>query len=151
MTKQTRLADRFWPVLRRLMRVHTALYRATDGRIGERIPGSPLILLLDHVGAKTGTKRTTPLAYMPWDGNFIVIGSKRGHPNDPAWVHNLRAHPDIEIQVGPDRIRVRARETGAGERLRLWAEAVRYYPAWGRYQQRTQREIPLIVLEPLRD
>jgi hypothetical protein len=65
MTEQLSLADRSWPVLGRLIRVHTALYRATGGRIGHRVPGSPLILLLDHVGARTGTRRTTPLAYMP--------------------------------------------------------------------------------------
>jgi len=147
MTGQLSLTDRSWPVLGRLTRVHVALYRATGGRIGHRVPRAPLVLLLDHVGARTGTRRTTPLAYMPSDGNFVVIGSKSGHPNDPAWVHNLRAHPDTEIQVGADRIRVRARQADAAERQRLWPEAVRYNPIWGRYQQRTQRVIPLIVLE----
>lgn len=148
MTEQLSLTDRSWPVLGRLARVHVALYRATGGRIGHRVPRAPLVLLLDHVGARTGTRRTTPLAYMPSDGNFVVVGSKSGHPNDPAWVHNLRAHPDTEIQVGPDRIRVRARQADAAERQELWPEAVRYNPVWGRYQRRTQRVIPLIILEP---
>ena len=147
MTRQLSLTDRSWPVLGRLTRVHTALYRATGGRIGHRVPRAPLVLLLDHVGARTGTRRTTPLAYMPSGENFVVVGSKSGHPNDPAWVHNLRTHPDTEIQVGPDRIRVRARQADAAERQRLWPQAVRYNPIWGRYQRRTQRVIPLIVLE----
>lgn len=151
MTRQLSLTDRSWPVLGRLTRVHTALYRATGGRIGHRVPRAPRVLLLDHVGARTGTRRTTPLAYMPSGGSFVVVGSKSGHPNDPAWVHNLRTHPDTEIQVGPDRIRVRARQADAAERERLWPEAVRYNPIWGRYQRRTQRVIPLIVLEPQRD
>lgn len=151
MTQQLSLTDRSWPVLSRLARVHTALYRATGGRIGHRVPLAPRILLLDHVGARTGTRRTTPLAYMPSDGNYVVVGSKGGHPDDPAWVHNLRTHPDTEIQVGADRIRVRARQADAGERQRLWPEAVRYNPAWGRYQRRTRRVIPLIVLEPRQD
>jgi F420H(2)-dependent quinone reductase len=151
MTRQLSLTDRSWPVLGRLTRVHTALYRATGGRIGHRVPRAPRVLLLDHVGARTGTRRTTPLAYMPSGGSFVVVGSKSGHPNDPAWVHNLRTQPDTEIQVGPDRIRVRARQADAAERKRLWPEAVRYNPIWGRYQRRTQRVIPLIVLEPQRD
>src|SRR5215472_10311707 len=120
MTRQLSLTDRSWPVLGRLTRVHTTLYRATGGRIGHRVPRAPRVLLLDHVGARTGTRRTTPLAYMPSGGSFVVVGSKSGHPNDPAWVHNLRTHPDTEIQVGPDRIRVRARQADAAERQRLW-------------------------------
>jgi F420H(2)-dependent quinone reductase len=148
MTEQPSLADRSWPLLARLMRVHTALYRATGGRIGHHVPGFPPILLLDHVGARSGMVRTTPLLYMPSGGSFVVVGSKGGHPNDPAWIHNLRAHPDTGIQVGPERIKVRAREAGADERPGLWADAVRYYPGWGRYQRRTRRVFPLVILEP---
>ena len=143
-----RLADRSWPLLRRLMRVHVALYRVTDGRIGRRMPGLPPMLLLEHVGAKTGKRYTTPLVYMEDGDDFVVVGSKGGHPQHPGWVHNLRAVPDAEVQVGARRIEVRAREATPDERRRLWPRVVAHNPRWGRYQQRTERTVPLVVLRP---
>jgi F420H(2)-dependent quinone reductase len=148
MAEQLSLSDRSWPLLGRLMQLHVALYRATGGRVGQHIPGLPPMLLLDHVGAKSGKRRTTPLAYMPHDGTFIVVGAKGGHPHNPGWIHNLRASPDTEIQVGPGKIEVRATEASPDERERLWPQAARYNPVWGRYQQRTQRTIPLVILTP---
>lgn len=141
------VADRSWPILSRLMRAHAALYRATDGRVGGRIPGLPSLLLLDHVGAKSGRRRTTPLVYMPHGDDFLVVASKGGHPRDPAWMHNLRANPDTEVQLGRDRIKVRAREASADEERELWPKASEYNPHWGRYRQRTDRRIPLVLLE----
>jgi len=130
------------------MRGHAAVYRATGGRIGGRLPGLPSLLLLDHVGAKSGRRRTTPLVYMADGENFLIVASKGGHPSDPAWFHNLRAHPDTEVQTGGVRLKVRAREADAGERRRLWPTASQYNPHWERYRQRTDREIPLVLLEP---
>ena len=130
------------------MRGHTAIYRATGGRVGARIPGLPPILLLDHVGAKSGRLRTTPLVYMPDGDDLLVVASKGGHPRDPAWMHNLRSHPETEVQVGSRRLKVRAREAAPEERRRLWPKAATYNPPWGRYQERTSREIPLVLLEP---
>jgi len=109
------------------------------------------VLLLDHVGAKSGERRITPLAYVPHEGTFIVADAKGGHPHDPGWVHNLRASPNTEIQVGPGKIKVHAAEAGPDERERLWPQAARYNPAWGQYQQRTQRAIPLVILTPRRE
>jgi F420H(2)-dependent quinone reductase len=129
------------------MRGHAAVYRATGGRVGGRIPGLPSLLLLDHVGARSGKRRTTPLVYMPVGDDFLVVASKGGHPRDPGWVHNLRANPETEIQIRRERIPVRAREAGAEERERLWPRAAEYNPAWGQYRKRTSREIPLVVLE----
>jgi deazaflavin-dependent oxidoreductase (nitroreductase family) len=143
-----RVADSSWPVLRRLMRAHTALYRASGGRLGRKVPGLPPMLLLDHVGARTGKRRTTPLVYMPDGEAYVVVASKGGHPAHPAWLHNLRAHPDTEVQVGSQRLAVRAREASADERRRLWPRAVEYNRQWGAYQRRTTREIPLVMLEP---
>jgi deazaflavin-dependent oxidoreductase (nitroreductase family) len=141
-------ADRLWPVLNQLMKGHAIVYRATGGRIGHRFPGSPPMLLLDHVGAKSGTRRTTPLVYVS-DGNHVVlVASKGGHPTHPAWFHNLRANPDATIQVGSERRAVRARVADSKERTRLWPKAVARYSGYGGYQQRTQREIPLVILEP---
>ena len=85
------LADRGWPLLRRLTGAHTAAYRATRGLIGHRFPGAPPSLLLEHVGARTGSKRTSPLAYTVDGENLILVASKGGYPRNPAWFHNLRA------------------------------------------------------------
>lgn len=141
-------ADRLWPVLNRLMKGHTAVYRATGGLVGHRFPGAPPMLLLDHVGAKSGTRRTTPLVYVDDGEDIVIVASKGGHPKHPAWYHNLRAHPETTVQVGSERRAVRARVAGAEERERLWPKAVETYSGYRGYQERTSREIPLVVLEP---
>lgn len=135
-----------WPVLGPLMRGHARLYRATNGRVGN-LPFLPPLLLLDHVGARSGKRRTTPLIYMPHDDDFIVVPSKGGHPQNPGWLHNLRANPEITVQIGSERIEVRAREATAEERRQLWPRAVDYNRVWGQYQDRTERRIPLVILE----
>jgi F420H(2)-dependent quinone reductase len=142
------LADRSWPVLRRLMGAHTLMYRLTGGRIGQRIPGLPPTLLLDHVGAKSGTPRTTPLLYVEDPPNVVIVASKGGFPKHPAWYHNLRANPDTTIQIGPERRRVRARVASPDERERLWPMAVAAYSGYTDYQERADREIPVMILEP---
>ena len=144
------VADRLWPVLGPLMRGHARLYRATGGRIGGDLPGLPSLLLLDHIGARSGTKRTTPLVYMPVGDDLLIVASKGGYARDPAWMHNLRAHPDTEVQIGRRRLAVHAREASAAERERLWPEAAAYNPHWGRYRERTTREIPFVLLESRR-
>lgn len=114
------VADHLWFLLAPLMHGHAAIYQATGGRIGGRLPGLPSLLLLDHRGARSGTLRTTPLVYMPEGDGFLVVASKGGHPRHPAWLHNLRAHPEAEVQVGSTRVKVRAREADLQERLQLW-------------------------------
>jgi deazaflavin-dependent oxidoreductase (nitroreductase family) len=141
------VADRSWPLLGRLFGAHAVLYRVTGGRIGRRLPGLPPMLLLDHVGAQSGKKRTTPLVYMPDGDNFLVVGAKGGYPQHPSWLYNLRACPDTEVQIGSNRIKVRAREASLDERRRLWPRAVAYNPLWGSYQRRTGRAIPLVILQ----
>jgi len=142
------LADRSWPLLRRLMGAHTTAYRATRGMIGHRFPGAPPSLLLDHVGARTGTKRTSPLVYTVDGENLILVASKGGYPKHPAWFHNLLAHPDTTIQVGAEQRPVRAHVATAAERKRMWPLVVSTYSGYDEYQRRTEREIPLVVLEP---
>jgi deazaflavin-dependent oxidoreductase (nitroreductase family) len=142
------LVDRAWPILNRLVGVHVAAYRLTGGLIGHQLPGSPPMLLLDHVGARTGKARTTPLVYVADGPDVVIVASKGGHPRDPAWLHNLRANPDATIQVGPTRRPVRARVASSDERRRLWPKAVATYPGYSGYQERTAREIPLVILEP---
>src|SRR4051794_685487 len=89
-----------WPVLRRVMGGHTAVYKATGGRIGHRFPGSPPMLLLDHRGAKSGQERTSPLVYFEDGDDLVIVASKGGYPKHPAWFHNLKANPDTTVQVG---------------------------------------------------
>ena len=141
------LADRAWPVLSRVMQAHRALYRATGGRIGHRVPGFPPMLILDHVGAKSGEKRTAVLSYIP-DGNDVaIIASKGGHPKNPAWFHNLKANPVTHVQLGTERRPVRARVANEQEHARLWPVAVKAYPGYRTYQERTERQIPIVILE----
>jgi len=142
------LVDRSWPLLRRLMGTHTAVYRLTGGLIGHRFPGAPPMLLLDHVGARSGVKRTTPLVYVDDHPNVVLVASKGGHPNNPAWYHNLRANPDTTVQIGSERRQVHARVANAQEREQLWPKAVATYSGYRGYQQRTTRQIPLVILKP---
>jgi deazaflavin-dependent oxidoreductase (nitroreductase family) len=149
MVDYLRIADRSWPVLGPLMRAHAAIYRVTGGRIGRRLPGLPPMLVLTHVGVRSGKRRSTPLVYMPDGDSYVIVAAKGGHPRDPAWMHNLRANPEAEVQVGSRRIKVRATEAEGEERRRLWPQAVTHNPLWARYQRRTEREVPLVVLRAL--
>ena len=140
--------DHLWLAFRQLTRLHTLLYRASGGRVGHRFRGGPPMLLLNHVGARSAVTRTTPLVYLRDGENIVLIASKGGHPRHPAWFHNLRAHPETTVQLGSERLAVRARVADAGERARLWPKAVAIYAGYETYQQRTEREIPLVILEP---
>jgi deazaflavin-dependent oxidoreductase (nitroreductase family) len=143
-----RAADRLWPVLNRLMRGHVLAYRASAGLVGHRIPGAPPMLLLDHVGARSGKRRTSALVYARDGDGLVIVASKGGHPRNPAWFHNLRANPDTVVQVGSRRRPVRARVATERERARLWPKVVEVYGGYRGYQERTAREIPLVILEP---
>jgi deazaflavin-dependent oxidoreductase (nitroreductase family) len=127
---------------------HTVAYRLTGGLIGHRFPGAPPSLLLDHVGAKSGTKRTSPLTYLRDGDDFVIVASKGGHPSNPGWFYNLRANPDTTVQVGSKRRPVHARVANPEERTRLWPKVVEIYSGYAGYQKRTDREIPLVILEP---
>jgi F420H(2)-dependent quinone reductase len=133
------------------MGVHTFLYRVSGGRLGQRIPGLPRgrILLLDHVGAKSGTRRTSPLLYIPDGDDVVIVASKGGYPKNPAWYYNLVANPDTTVQINSERRPVHARVANREERERLWPKAVKAYQGYEDYQARSQgREIPLVILEP---
>jgi F420H(2)-dependent quinone reductase len=137
-----------WGILGRAIGGHTAVYRLTGGRIGHRVPGAPPMLLLDHLGAKSGTKRTSPLVYVRDGEDLVLVASKGGHPKNPAWFHNLKAHPDTEVQVGSEHRRVHARVADAEEHERLWPKALQVYGGYADYQKRAERQIPLVILEP---
>jgi deazaflavin-dependent oxidoreductase (nitroreductase family) len=141
-------ADRNWPLLRRIMGGHATVYRLTGGLIGHWTPGAAPTLLLDHVGAKSGKTRTSPLSYIRDGDSYVIVASKGGYPQNPAWFHNLKANPDTQVQVKHRRIPVRARVATPEERERLWPEVVKAYNGYAVYQKRTEREIPLVILEP---
>lgn len=127
-------------------KLHTKLYRATGGVVGGKLPGLP-VLLLDSVGRKSGALRTSPLPYYRDGERFVVVGSNNGLPRDPHWWLNLRAQPAVEIQVMGERIGVLARLASASERERLWPELIEFNPPFAKYQQQTEREIPVVILE----
>ena len=139
----------FWKIWEAGTRAHIAIFRATNGRIGSKMPGtgSPM-LLLHHVGAKSRKKRVSPLIYVPDGDDVVVVASKGGVDRHPAWYHNLRAHPDTEVELPREgRRRVRARVASDEERERLWPMAVAVYKPYAEYQTYTERKIPLVVLE----
>lgn len=144
------MADRVWPALRRVAGLHTLAYRVTGGRVGHWIPGiRGRMLLLDHVGAKSGTRRTSPLLYIDDGDDVVIVASKGGFPKHPAWFHNLMANPDTTAQIGSERRPVHARTATAEERRRLWPLLVEAYGGYADYQARSKgREIPLVILEP---
>jgi F420H(2)-dependent quinone reductase len=145
----TRTAERLmWPALNQAMRGHVLAYRATGGLVGHHVPGAPPMLLLDHVGAKSGRRRTCALAYLADGDDLVIVASKGGNPRNPAWFHNLRANPDTTVQVGSERRTVHARTATPHERERLWPKVVELYGGYRQYQKRTDRQIPLVILEP---
>lgn len=134
-----------------MSRIHRALYRASTGRAGSRIQGP--VLLLTTAGRKTGRARTTPLLYLNQhcrkEGvGWAVIGSYGGDPRHPQWWLNLKADPNAVVQIRSAKIQVRAREAHGEERERLWLGFVAMFPGYLRYEQRTTRRFPLVVLEP---
>jgi deazaflavin-dependent oxidoreductase (nitroreductase family) len=127
--------------------VHQWLYVHTDGRVGRSIGGRPM-LLLRTVGRKTKEPRTNALLYVPVGDGFGVIASKGGDVRHPGWFHNLTANPDVEVQVGRERIPVRARVAEGDERQQIWDAANKVNDdQYDTYQSRTDRKIPVIVLE----
>jgi deazaflavin-dependent oxidoreductase (nitroreductase family) len=122
-------------------------FHANEGRVGGSFEGVPL-LLLHHTGARSGEKRINPLAYQPDDGRYVVFASKGGAPHNPAWYHNLKAHPNATIEVGTDTIEVLASEAGGEERERLYRTQAERIPQFAEYERRTERTIPVIVLTP---
>ena len=137
-------------LLPQVLRVHDAVYRNTHGWIGHRTLGIPS-LLLHTVGAKTGKARTTSLSYARDGDNYLVVASKSGDPRSPGWYHNLKANPNVEINVGPKRFGVTAKPVlpDDPDYARLWQivnknNANRYEG----YQSRTSRPIPVIALTP---
>jgi len=125
---------------------HRFLYRLTRGVIGGRMMGVD-ILLLTTVGRRTGKRRTTPLMYGSDGDKLVLIASKGGAPEHPLWYTNLKANPEVEVELRGDRRRLRARDATPEERPRLWRLMAERWKGYDGYQQKTAREIPVVVLE----
>jgi deazaflavin-dependent oxidoreductase (nitroreductase family) len=122
-------------------------FRANGGRVGGMFEGKPL-LLLHNVGAKSGAEFVTPLVYLAEGGDYVIFASKGGAPNNPGWYHNLKAAPDVSIEVGTETLEVTATEATGAERDRLYSIQKEQQPQFGEYEQKTDRTIPVIVLSP---
>jgi F420H(2)-dependent quinone reductase len=137
-------------LLPQVLRIHDAVYRNTNGWIGHRTLGIPS-LLLHTVGAKTGTARTASLTYARDGGNYLIVASKGGDPKAPGWYHNLRADPNVEINVGPKRFGVTAKPVlpDDPDYARLWQIVNKNNgDRYAAYQKKTSRPIPVVVLTP---
>ena len=126
---------------------HRWTYERTRGRLGGKLAGRPM-LLLDTIGRRTGEQRRVPLMYVNDGDAFVLIASNNAGPRNPGWYHNLLAAPETTVQVGSERVAVRARVAAGDERRRLWDEADRVNKGtYTGYANKTEREIPVVVLE----
>ncbi|MBV9152167.1 MAG: nitroreductase family deazaflavin-dependent oxidoreductase [Alphaproteobacteria bacterium] len=138
---------------------HANRYISSGGKDGHLYkmtqPGRPEMtvpsLLLTTTGRKSGERYVFPLFYGETEnGRYIVVASKGGAPQHPGWYRNLLAHPEVEVQVGTAKMKARARTATGAERSKLWQEALKFWPPYADYQKKTQREIPVVVLDPIR-
>jgi deazaflavin-dependent oxidoreductase (nitroreductase family) len=126
---------------------HVRRYQETDGEEGHVWREGSSVLLLTTTGRKSGNESTTPLIYDVDGDDVVIVASKGGAPRDPGWYRNLSMHPEVGVQIKGDRFRARARTAGGEERDRLWRRMNRVWPHYAEYQEKTDREIPVVVLE----
>jgi len=126
---------------------HVRRYLETDGEVGYRWRNGAPILILTTTGRRSGEPRVKPLIFGEDDGRYVVVASRGGAQHHPSWYLNLSAVPDVHVQVKADRFRARARTAEGDERERLWQRMAEIWPAYDDYRQKTDREIPVVVLE----
>jgi F420H(2)-dependent quinone reductase len=129
-------------------RKQAELYEATNGEQGGDLRGRPVIILTS-VGARTGKLRKTALMRVEHDGRYAVVASLGGAPRNPVWYYNLKKQPHVELQDGATRCDYTAHEVTGAEKATWWERAVEAWPDYAKYQTRTDRQIPLFVLEPM--
>ena len=146
------------PNLPAWMEEHANRYLSSGGTEGHMYkmtpPGRPEMtvpsLLLTTTGRKSGERYIFPLFYgETGNGSYIVVASKGGAPQHPGWYRNLLAHPEVEVQVGTKKLKARARTATGAERSNLWQEALKFWPPYADYHTKTEREIPVVVLDPV--
>lgn len=124
-------------------------FRANGGKVGGQFDGAPL-LLLHTTGARTGQERVNPVMYRTDGDRLVVFASKAGADTNPDWFHNLSAHPRVRVEVGAETRDVVARVADEAERARLWEAQKSEWPGFAGYEKRTDRQIPVVILEPVR-
>ena len=134
-------------LIRGLSKTHLAVYRLSRGRFLSRVAGMP-VLLLTTTGRRSGEARTTPLTFFRDDANLVVIASNGGADRPPDWSLNLQQNPHAAVTIGADELIVEARTASAEERERLWVGITATYAGYGRYQEKTARQIPVLILTP---
>jgi deazaflavin-dependent oxidoreductase (nitroreductase family) len=125
-----------------------AEFRANAGKVGGMFEGSPM-MLLTTTGARSGQQRIAPLVYTTDNGRYVIIASKGGAPTNPDWFHNLRANPEVTVEVGDESFKARASVPEGAERQRLFDQQAALMPGFAEYQKNTTRTLPVVVLERL--
>ena len=138
----------FFKIFRFFLAINIFLYRLTGGKFGNRVQGLP-VLLLTTVGRKSGKKRITPLGYLEHDGSYAITATNAGFDTHPAWFHNLKDHPQVELQIGNKQFTAKAEPANPSLRQQLWSKFVERAPGYGDYEKRTSREIPVVLLRPV--
>jgi deazaflavin-dependent oxidoreductase (nitroreductase family) len=141
------LTGEYEPSPAQWVRDQVAAYEASGGTQGVTMRGLPVVVLTSR-GARSGNLRKTPLMRVEHDGHYAVVASLGGAPQNPVWYHNVRADPHVELQDGPVRRDMIAREVTGDEKTQWWERAVAAYPDYADYQRKTEREIPVFVLDP---
>jgi deazaflavin-dependent oxidoreductase (nitroreductase family) len=138
----------FFGIFRFFMTIYVFLYRLTGGNFGGKVQGLS-VLLLTTIGRKTGRKRITPLGYFEYDGCYVITASNAGFDTHPAWFHNLKGHPQVTVQIGAKQLTAIAEVANPTLRRPLWDKLVERAPGYGAYEERTTREIPIVLLRPV--
>ncbi|ACU38813.1 nitroreductase family deazaflavin-dependent oxidoreductase [Actinosynnema pretiosum subsp. pretiosum] len=142
------LSGEYDPSPEKWVRDQVELYESSGGTEGTTLRGMPVIVLTT-LGAKSGKIRKSPLMRVEHDGRYAIVASLGGAPKHPVWYHNVVAHPQVELQDGPVRKEYVAREVTGDEKAQWWERAVAAFPDYADYQRKTEREIPVFVLDPL--
>jgi deazaflavin-dependent oxidoreductase (nitroreductase family) len=140
------------PSPRQWVRDQVEKFESSGGTEGTTLTDTGLpVVVITNVGAKSGKVRKTPLMRVEHDGRYAAVASQGGSPKNPLWYYNFVAHPKVEVQDGPNRVEMTARELSGDERAQWWERAVAAYPPYAEYQTKTTRLIPVFVLEPVTD
>ena len=142
------LSGEYEPSPEKWVRDQVKAYEASGGTERTTLQGVPVVVVTS-VGARSGKLRKNPVMRVEHAGSYALVASKGGAPEHPTWYHNLIGHPTVELQDGPDRRDYTVRVAEGDERARWWERAVEVWPAYERYQAKTDREIPVFIAEPV--
>jgi deazaflavin-dependent oxidoreductase (nitroreductase family) len=144
------LTGEYVPSSAEWVRNQVELYESSGGAEGTTLRDTGLpVVIVTSLGAKSGKLRKTPLMRVEHEGSYALVASQGGAPTHPVWYHNLKSHPEVDIQDGPTKRSYRVRELRGGERATWWERAVAAFPNYAEYQTKTDREIPVFVAEPV--